>query len=101
MSAQNSLFRLGNLLPAARSAPGSGPSRKCASWATTGRDRITGEQLERIDVPGSPVRSDDEHRFDDLFIEDVGMCSPVVGETEAGLEVADDLGSPPRGVRGR
>ena len=54
--------------------------------------RITGEQLEQDRRAGSRW-SDDEHRFDDLFIEDVRMCSPVVGETEAGLEVADDLGS--------
>ena len=86
------LFRLGNL----RRSPvhtGERSERKMRLVGDHGTEpRITGEQLEQDRRAGSRW-SDDEHRLEDLFVEDVGMCSPVVGETATGLEVADDLGS--------
>ena len=86
------LFRLGNLC---RSPVHTGQrsERKMRFVGDHGTEpRITGEQLEKDRRAGSRW-SDNEHRFDDLLIEDVRMCSPVVGETETGLKVADDLGS--------
>ena len=79
----------------------------CSGSETSTRPVHTGERsgrkmrfVGRRTEPGSRASSraidahsrwpEDEHRFDDLFVEDVGVCSPVVGETETGLEVADD-----------